>query len=383
MDTFNQWVLATSKKNVFDSSDQEQAFLFFPDLVLAASEPQSPVYHAEGDVWTHTTMVINSLLSDSEYKCLCNQQEKEVLFLAALLHDISKAFTRQINPQTGEIGHPGHSKKGELLVRHLLWMLDYPHEKRELVCNLIQFHQLPFFAISRSAPKDVNFWARLISFKTTNKLLVILARADIKGRICGDSEEVLESIELYKQACLDENCLTSERQFVSDFCRVKYFDSQNCHPDYEPGVHENPFTVYVMCGLPASGKDTYVRDNFAEIPALSIDDSVKELGLSFNESIGKAVHLTVDKAKDLLRQKKSFVWNATNTNYLNRKKTLDLIHGYGAVSHVIYLESSSKETFSRNTKRDTTLPNKKLLEMSKKWEVPSLDECFKLTRLIF
>ena len=33
-----------------------------PALRLLASTPQDPYYHAEGDVWTHTRMVVEALM---------------------------------------------------------------------------------------------------------------------------------------------------------------------------------------------------------------------------------------------------------------------------------------------------------------------------------
>lgn len=34
--------------------------------------PQEAIYHAEGDVWTHTCMVVEALLNDVEFKQLGN-----------------------------------------------------------------------------------------------------------------------------------------------------------------------------------------------------------------------------------------------------------------------------------------------------------------------
>ena len=36
----------------------------FPQLEKAKTMPQDPIYHAEGDVWTHTQMVVRALLDD-------------------------------------------------------------------------------------------------------------------------------------------------------------------------------------------------------------------------------------------------------------------------------------------------------------------------------
>src|SRR5690349_12920098 len=51
--------------------------------------PQSPVYHAEGDVLIHTRMVIEALLNLPEWQGL-SADERQLLFAATLLHDIGK-----------------------------------------------------------------------------------------------------------------------------------------------------------------------------------------------------------------------------------------------------------------------------------------------------
>ena len=45
--------------------------------------PQSPIYHAEGDVATHTKMVLNALLNMEEYQGL-NEQDQQILIATAL-----------------------------------------------------------------------------------------------------------------------------------------------------------------------------------------------------------------------------------------------------------------------------------------------------------
>ena len=56
---------------------------------------QNPEYHAEGNVYTHTKMVCEALIKEEGYLAL-GKQEKEVLFLAALLHDIGKIRTTRL-----------------------------------------------------------------------------------------------------------------------------------------------------------------------------------------------------------------------------------------------------------------------------------------------
>ena len=80
--------------------------------------------------------------------------------------------------------------------------------------------------------------------------------------------------------------------------------------------------------------------------------------------------MVTDRAKELLRKKEPFVWNATHLSSQMRNKTLDLLFNYNAHVTLVYLEAPEDEIKRRNTQRDTTLPNSKIDEMLFKWEVP-------------
>jgi hypothetical protein len=47
-----------------------------PQLELAKTTPQDPIYHAEGDVWTHTQMVVTELLQDGDYAALTTRSAR-------------------------------------------------------------------------------------------------------------------------------------------------------------------------------------------------------------------------------------------------------------------------------------------------------------------
>ena len=74
------------------SPDFNACLAAFPQLELAKTTPQNPVYHAEGDVWTHTMMVVESLLAMPDYQ-QATRAEQEIVFLAALLHDVCLLYT--------------------------------------------------------------------------------------------------------------------------------------------------------------------------------------------------------------------------------------------------------------------------------------------------
>jgi hypothetical protein len=51
--------------------------------------PQDPVHHAGGDVWLHTRRVCEELVALPGFQALV-EEERLVLFAAALLHDMAK-----------------------------------------------------------------------------------------------------------------------------------------------------------------------------------------------------------------------------------------------------------------------------------------------------
>ena len=48
--------------------DYDACLAAFPALELAKTTPQDPRYHGEGDVWTHTKMVMEALLALPQYQ---------------------------------------------------------------------------------------------------------------------------------------------------------------------------------------------------------------------------------------------------------------------------------------------------------------------------
>lgn len=345
----------------------------FPVLQRAKETPQEPCYHGEGDVWTHTIMVVESLLQLHDYQTATREQQ-EILFFAALLHDVAKYRTTVIDPVTGQIGQPGHSRKGAIDARVLLWDAGVPFAIREAICRLISVHQVPFYCLEDERRRmSPIFTIRELSWQLSIPLLATLAEADMRGRICQDQARVLDSIELFRELAREEGCYGQPRSFVDTHTRLSYFRGADVHPDY-PLFQEPGSKVTVMCGLPASGKDTWVRTHRHDLPVVSFDDARTELGLKHGENEGKAVHWATDKARSLLRTHEPFVWNATHLSQQMRTRTLDLCYAYGAEVEIVYLERPRQELLRRNGKRDTTLSNKTLQGMLTKWELPAPTE---------
>ena len=340
----------------------------FPALEFAKETPQGS-YHREGNVWIHTKLVVDELLALPDYQSAA-RTDQEILFLAALLHDIAKYSTTVIDPVTGEIGQPGHSRKGAIDARIALWDAGAPFDVREAICRLISVHQVPFFALEGSRRrKSPEFIVRELSWQLSIPLLAALAEADMRGRICDDKQKVLDNIELFRELAREEGCYGQPRKFADAHTRVSYFRGADVHPDY-PLYQEVGSKVVVMSGLPASGKNTWVEEHLSWWPVVSFDDAREELGLRHGKDEGRVAHYAVDQAKALLRDKAPFVWNATHLSESMRKKTIDLLFAYNAEVEIVYLERPRAELLRRNSKRDTSLSNKTLESMLHRWDVP-------------
>jgi predicted kinase len=339
-------------------------------LATLAITLQDPRHHAEGDVWTHTKLVVEALRSSEDYS-VADEDGRFILFYSALLHDIAKAACTRLEPD-GRITSPGHSRRGSIDARILLWRANVPFALREAICRIIAVHQLPFFALSGDReghrPEYLIHW---LSWELPIAALCAVAEADMRGRLCADQQTALDEIALFREMAKEEGCLVAPKVFPDPHTRLTYFRSEGTiAPDYP--FHQNAGSkVVVLSGLPASGKNTWVAAQCPELPVISFDDAREELGLKHGRNAGAAVHLATDHAKALLRTKSPFIWNATHLSGQMRKKTLDLLYAYDAEVEIVYLESPERVIKSRNRRRDTTLTNAGIEKMLFRWEVPS------------
>jgi predicted kinase len=340
-----------------------------PELKLLASTPQDPHFHAEGDVWIHTRMVVEALMRGDEYVG-GSADERFILFYAALLHDIAKPATTVIDPDSGRIGQPGHSKRGAIDVRILGWHAGVPFALREHICRIVTVHQLPFFALAGNKNgQSAEYLVRKLSHELDLRLLAAVAQADMEGRHYVGKADCLVDIELFRELAREEGCYGRPRAFADLHTQLSYFRGAGIAPDF--AHHQNAGSrVTMMSGLPASGKNTWVERHRGGLPVVSIDDAREELGLKHGANEGAAAHRAIDFAKELLREKVPFVWNTTHLSAQMRKKTLDLLYAYDAQVELVYLEQPPNVIFKRNTQRDTSLSNKSIERMLFKWEVP-------------
>ncbi len=329
--------------------------------------PQDPTYHAEGDVWIHTRMVCEALTRLPSWRAL-DENDRRIVYLAALLHDVSKpACTRE---EGGRITSRGHSVKGELEARRILWRLGAPLVLRETVVRLVRVHQVPYFAIDHDDPRRT---AIRVSQIARCDLLSMLCEADLRGRHCQDQQKLLDHVELFREVCREAGCFTESFRFASDHARFEYFRKKTRDPDY--AAHDDTtFRVTLMSGLPAAGKDHWLATHEPDLPVVSLDQLRQELGIGPDRPQGPVVQTAKERAREHLRHRRPFAWNATNLSRKIRQPLLELFAGYGARTRIIYRDASPEQIETRNRARQNPVPADVIEKMLDRWEVPDVTE---------
>ncbi|MEK7432476.1 MAG: AAA family ATPase [Cyanobacteriota bacterium] len=314
---------------------------------------QEPDYHAEGDVLTHTKMVIDELINLDEYNIL-NAEEKEIVMLSALFHDIAKPKSTIV--EDGKTSSPGHSKLGEKLLRELIW--DWDFEKREHLCSLVRLHGLPVWSINK---ENINRSVILSSLRVNNNLLYLLAKADMKGRISEHKDNLVLNVELFKELCIENNCLYKETEFYNSHSKFRFNNSEN---NYPPQLFDDTeFEVTILSGIPGSGKDTYASK--LDLPILSLDElRIKnKVKRGDKKAEGRLIQEVYEIARGFCRKKQSFVWNSTNLTHDMRSKIINVLKVYNPKFKIVYIETSLENIYARRKGEISTKDIYKLFKM--------------------
>jgi predicted kinase len=345
----------------------------FDWIQAMADVPQDPAYHAEGDVLIHTRMVAESLVALDEWRAL-PPEEREVLFAAALLHDVAKPACTVVEPD-GKISSRRHARKGELLAREILWLgndleASAPFALRERIAKLVRYHGLPLWFLEKSAPERA-----VIEASQTTRLdrLALLAEVDVRGRVCADQQELLERVAFFRAFAQEQQCCGGPRAFPSAHSRFQYFRSEGRDPDYA-AYDDTRFEVVLMSGLPGAGKDRWIREHLSDWPVISLDRLRRDLKIAPEEQQGLVVQAAKEQARELMRKQQSFVWNATNVTRLLRSQLIDFFATYHARVRIVYVEAPFDEIIRRNAARPAHVPEVVIYHLLRKLEVPDLTE---------
>jgi len=342
---------------------------------------QDPLWHSEGDVYVHTKMVVEALINLEDYQAL-DEQQQHILFAAAIFHDIEKRSTtiREEVDGVERVRSPKHAKKGESTVRSMLYReWKAPFAIREQIAKLLRYHGFPLFILEREKPEKHIIGASLV---VDTSLLYLLAKADVLGRECVDKESILLNIELFKEYCLEYECFGKARAFASDYARFLYLNREDIRLEYEP--YDNlEFSVYVMSAVPGTGKDHYIQQHL-DLPVLSLDNLRREHKIkpTDKKGTGRVVQMAKEHAKVYMRQKQSFVFNATNLTKEMRGRWISLFLNYRAKIKIIYLEVPYATLKKQNSNRDYVVPLNVIDRLFDRIEIPDYSEGHEVFKIV-
>jgi tRNA nucleotidyltransferase (CCA-adding enzyme) len=157
----------------------------FPELAALVGCPQEAEWHPEGDVWTHTLLVVD------EAARICRQaapplddDERFVVLLSALCHDLGKPATTEF--VDGRIRSRDHESRGEQPTRAFCARLGVAHDVVDAVVACVREHLKPFmFWRERDTLADGAI--RRLALRAPLTRLVLVAAADHRGRTTPDA----------------------------------------------------------------------------------------------------------------------------------------------------------------------------------------------------
>lgn len=239
-------------------------------------------YHLEGDVWTHTTLVCND----------ARRISKSVnVYIAALLHDIGKAFCFEIDEEKKRKHFQQHENVSTFYAVDILEKLANDEDMKEYnfdtltVLKLINWHT-DFHTIGSVV--DGKF---ILSDKHFNKL---------NKKYGNDKEFFLEMIDLNQadnsgRFYTHEDIQNIDEKFDILRSLVHKFKENDISKDHLA-------KCIILTGIPTCGKSTFIKNNFNlnETVILSIDELIinKYPDLTYNEAYKKVMEKKERVEKD-------------------------------------------------------------------------------------
>ena len=152
--------------------EMDQLRPWFGEVADLIGVPQNPRFHTEGDVWTHTMLVLDAA---AQYR---SRAERPLgLMLAALTHDFGKPATTE--HESGKFHAYGHEEAGAALAERFLKRLTSETALIDYVVNLTALHMKPTVIAAHGA--SVKSSNRMFDQAVDPEALICLSMADGQG----------------------------------------------------------------------------------------------------------------------------------------------------------------------------------------------------------
>ena len=261
-----------------------------PEFSALEKCEQNKKWHGEGNVLQHVRSCI-----DAAYKTIDAYYfydfEKRIMLVAVLFHDIGKCCTTEF--KNGTWHAYGHESVGEKITRRILW--EEQMEIRERICCCVRYHMKPLnMADAKGSEMFKNIITPTFNRYFSWKDVLFVKRCDNLGSIPENPNETYIGISKLNML---ENFMYSLNLYNNSCTNYDMYNTFVLGKKNNWSVLKinNP-KVYVMIGLPGSGKNTWIEKqelvNNSDYVILSRDDIRAELGFCGE---GEKVILSQDK----------------------------------------------------------------------------------------
>lgn len=305
------------------------------EFQLLEDTKHSKRWHKEGDPLKHTLLV-----SKKMYGFITNElkdiplRDKRILMIAAICHDLGKSTTTYFDETEKDWKCRNHGAVGERITRNLIFN-EPDYWMREEICWLVRWHMQFHHFVDQSHEKRFSILTSLSHGNSTIEKLLWLNMADTYGSI--SSENTKEAAEYKFNA-------------VKDMAEL-----HRCYNKPYSGARteKQAFNMYIMIGVPGSGKDTYIKNFLPNIDCICRDDIREEI--TYGKVEGRKLMLDNSKESvvtDIVNQriqkccekKESFVINQTNVKKKYRTQLKETALKFGRPNIVyVYIEPPSIE----------------------------------------
>ena len=155
--------------------------------------------------------------------------------------------------------------------------------------------------------------------------------------------------------------------------------------------------IYVMVGLPGSGKSTWIKNKLASDSTayviVSSDDEIERLaaqdGLSYNDGfdkyVGQATSIMKQKFREAVNNNENIIWDQTNMTPKKRRTILQQVPAtYRKVAIVFELDDNELNNRLNKRSRETgkTIPAHVIKSMAQSYIPPAKSEGFDEIRFV-
>lgn len=367
----------------------------FPLLNKFEQTEQDSEWHGEGNVAIHTNMVLQELyvLLDTQASYL-NGEQRQILILSALLHDIAKPITTRRRDINGveRVVAPKHELIGANYLALRLIKLPVSYQVVSTVLGLVAFHNMPKMLIVRKQLEFSDFFS--LACKADLALLYWLEVADMRGRECADFDLQMELLHQYRlfvedyalwhveqpqlpllaqiQAFTDESrqtfleCYAINQLATGSVCTVQEAIAKN----FESCQRYSHF--YITCGISGSGKTTWVENNLPDFEKISLDDMRAKINgkRESQKRRGQVLQHAKKALKCALANKQNVVWDATNLRSDFREALCLIGKQYGALTTLVVFQIEEKQIRHNNQCRAYAVSDDVISKQIKHFEWP-------------